>query len=237
MMKRLFLLFCLLCPVAVQAAPEAAVDLSQDFIPVTEDFDGAHLMIFGALRRSSSDIAVVLEGPSVNAVVRPKVRRFGVWVNDEAQKISDVPSFYAVLTSAPIKDIAYQATLKRYGLSLDLLSPEGMAADGFKANRRDKGLYLQIEDGVKIRDKKLFRADIDLPPNVPVGAYKASIYEISNGGLVASRTTTFKIEQIGINGFIKQSAQNRPVIYAFACLALMLAIGWLSARLFRKVSK
>lgn len=237
MIMRLLALCVFLWPLSAAAAPEAAVDLSQDFIPVTEDFDGANLMIFGALRRASSDIVIVLEGPAVKAVVRPKVRRFGVWVNEEAQTITDVPSFYAVLSSRPVAKIASRSFVQKNGFSLAGLAPQGTYAEGFRSSRVAKGLYLQIEDGVRIRDKKLFRADVKLPPNVPVGSYKASIYEISGGSVVANRSTTFKIEQIGVNGLIKQMAHRQPVLYAIMCLVLTLAIGGLAARIFRKVSK
>lgn len=237
MIRALLLFILLVFPQMAWATPEAAVDLSQDFIPVTEDFDGAHMMIFGALRQASSDVVVVLEGPKAQAMVREKVRRFGIWVNDEAQDVEDVPSFYAVLSSRPLTQGMDRWLVRKYGLDLDSLPLASKAGHGVKLNRMAKGLYLENDKGVRIRDRKLFRADIDLPPNVPVGVYKASIYEISSGRIIADRTTEFKIEQIGVNGWIKYMAHKRPVYYAVMCLVICLGVGFVSAHLFRKVSK
>ena len=233
----LFLLFWVfILPNNSYAAREATADLAEDFIPITEDFDGATMTVFGALRSPESNVVVVIEGPAIKALVRAKVRRYGVWVNDEPQTISPAPSFYAVLSSRPVAKITDDKTIQKLGLTLAALTMNGLAGEGLKRDRKDKGLYLERDDGARIRDKKLFRADVRLPPNVPVGTYRASVYELSGGKVVASRTTSFSVAQIGIGGSIKHLALKRPVLYAMMALVFALGIGGGAAHLFRKVS-
>jgi uncharacterized protein (TIGR02186 family) len=214
MMKSLALVIMLLLnalPIA-RAEPEAVVDLAEDFIPVTEDFDGARMTVFGALRSTKSDIVVVFEGPPAKAMVRAKIKQLGIWVNDGSQRLEPVPSFYAALSSRPLDALMKPEALKALGVGLNALPLDGLAGEGFKQSRTLKGLYLEKGDGVKIRDRKLFRADIQLPPNVPVGTYRATIYEIKNGAVAASRETSFKIEPIGIFGRrIAQPQSHHPM--------------------------
>ncbi|MFA6280572.1 MAG: TIGR02186 family protein [Bdellovibrionales bacterium] len=230
------LFFLLIFSQPLSAAPEALADLAEDFIPVTEDFDGAHMMVFGALTSAKSDIVVVFEGPPAKALIRAKVKKLGIWVNDEPQLIEPVPSFYAVLSSRPLTDMMKPEALTLRGLGLNSLPLDSVAGQGLLKNRLAKGLYLEMPDGVKIRDKKLFRADINLPPNVPVGAYKATIYEIKNGVITASRVTTFKIAPIGLASMIRNLSVRQPALYAALAIALVLLIGGFAATLFRKAT-
>lgn len=239
MISRLFLLAAALWLLAVPpavAAPEAAVDLSQDFIPVTQDFDGARLTVFGALRQAASHIVVVFEGPPATALVRPKVRKYGIWINDEAQKLENIPSFYAVLSSRPVSKITDKKTAEKLMLGVAYLPVSGTAAEGLLQNRQTKGFYYDNDQAVRIRDKKLFRVDVDLPPNVPVGEYKASIYEFAGGTLVASRNTSFKIAQTGLNGSIKNMAVAHAGLYAMLAVVMALGVGAGAAHLFRRMT-
>lgn len=237
MMSRFLCLFLLLViALPVRAEPEAVVDLAEDFIPVTGDFDGARMTVFGALRYSRSDIAVVFQGPPAKALVREKVRQLGIWINAEPETLSPVPSFYAVLSSRPLEKMMSATTKEKLALGLDALTLDGAAGRGLVENRMAKGLYVELPHAVKIRDRKLFRADFYLPPNVPVGTYKAMIYEINGGNVAASREATFKIEPIGMPSLIRRMALQHPFAYAILAVFLVLFIGGASARLFRKAS-
>ncbi|HAX91819.1 MAG TPA: hypothetical protein DCY07_06390 [Rhodospirillaceae bacterium] len=235
----LYLLVLLAAPFAssvAHAEPEAVVDLAEDFIPVTEDFDGARMTVFGALRSSKSDIIVVFEGPPAKALIRAKIKQYGIWVNDNPQTLEPVPSFYAVLSSQPLNKLMKPDALEKLALGLNALSLNGAAGEGLKLDRAAKGLYIELPAAVKIRDKKLFRADIYLPPNVPVGTYKAMIYEVRGGAVAASRETSFKIEPIGMASMIRRLAVEHPILYAALAIILVLLIGGVSAHLFRKAS-
>lgn len=238
-MMRLFALFLFLLLFAfdAKAQTEAVVDLAEDFIPVTQDFDGAHMTVFGALLSSKSDIVVVFEGPPAKALVRAKIKQMGIWVNGDPETLEPVPSYYAVLSSRPLSEIADAKLIEELGLGVDMLSlGAGKAVEGLKQNRKERGLYIELGQGVKIKDKKLFRADLRLPPNVPIGNYKATIYEIQKGAVKASRTTSFKIAQVGIGSTLKNLATENPAIYAMMSIVLVLSIGGIAAFAFRRMS-
>ena len=109
-MIRLIALFLLLAMPA--KAEEIVLGLSRDEVAITATFDGSEILIFGAIKRDApartdSDLGVIVTvaGPDVPVTVRKKDRRLGIWVNTESVEIDVAPSFYAVATNRPLKEI------------------------------------------------------------------------------------------------------------------------------------
>lgn len=217
-----------------QARRKAVADLSQDFVAVTEGFDGAHLTVFGVLK-SPADVAIVVEGPLAQAKVRTKKRQLGIWINGDPETFDFVPSYYAVVTSKPIGKMLSKETAKKYGIGTHTLPfADTDAGRGLVEVKRKSGLYMDTEEGVEILDSKLFRADIDLPASVPIGVYKTYIYEFSNGHLLASRTEEMRVAQVGLGATISELSRSQPTLYAVLSLVLTLGIGGGAAYLFRR---
>lgn len=236
-MKKLILL-CLmaLCfSTPALADKNVVADLSEDFVGVKEGFNGARLTVFGVLK-SRADVAIVLEGPPEKVRVRQKERQYGIWMNGVPRVIAPVPSFYSVISSRPIDKVVKKAISKRYGLEPAYL-PFGETPHGrglVKAKEGQK-LYQFAPQGIKILGKKLFRADIQLPANVPIGTFKAHIYEFSGKKLLASRTETLKVAQVGFNERLSHMAHHQPALYAILCLIMSIGIGSAVAYLFRRM--
>ena len=235
-MKKLILILCFfLIAMPVQAGRKVVADLSDDFVAVSEGFSGARITVFGALR-GASDIALVIEGPAADAHVRAKKKVLGIWVNGGATVLKDVPAFYAVATSRPIEEMVSKSMAKKYKLGTDEILPDTKEAKGFLAVKKEQNLYQYLPRGVRILEWKLFRVDIDLPANIPIGAYKAHIYEFINGHFFASRTSPLKVGQVGTGAQLNKMAHDEPALYAFFALVLALGIGAAAAYVFRKVS-
>lgn len=220
---------------SVWAAGRIAAALSDDFVAVSEGFSGARLTVFGALR-GASDIALVIEGPSADALVRTKKNFFGIWVNGPPTVLKKVPSFYAVATSRPIEDMISPSMAKKYNLGAKYVLPDEEISKGFLEVKTEQKLYQYIPKGVRIMEWKLFRVDVNLPANVPIGEYKAHIYEFINGHFFASRTSPLKVGQVGTGAQLNSLAHDQPYLYAFLALVMSLGIGGGAAYLFRKVS-
>lgn len=235
MIKRLAVLLCLLLlAFPAQAARKAVADLSQDFVAVNEGFAGAHLMVFG-LMKAQGDIAIVIEGPPALAHVREKTKMLGIWINGEPQLLENVPSYYAVVTSRPVEKMVGGDLAKQLGIGAENLPfAQTEAGRGLIALRRARGFYQEMPEGVRILENRLFRADINLPASVPIGVYKAHIYEFANGELAASRTEDLQVAQVGLGAQISSLARGSPLIYGFLSLFLSLGIGGASAHLFRR---
>ncbi|MGE4351230.1 MAG: TIGR02186 family protein, partial [Bdellovibrionales bacterium] len=231
--------FCL----AVSAQPAwakrtkvVAANLTDNFVGVSEGFDGAKLTVFGVLK-NRADAVIVIEGPPVEAKVRAKVKQAGIWINGQPQIIGPVPSYYAVVSSKPIKEIVGEKTALEYGLDIDHLPlAQTPAGAGYVSTKKGQGLFRYRERGVNILESNLFRADLFLPASVPIGAYQAHIYEFSKGNLTAKREETLNVAQVGLNADISRMARTQPAGYALLALMLSLGIGGGSAYVFRKMS-
>lgn len=234
----LLLALCVLmaCPAAHAAKKVVAANLTDNFVGVSEGFDGAKLTVFGVLK-NKSDAVVVIEGPQASAQVRAKSKQMGIWVNGDPEILDSVPSFYAVVSSKPIDQIVDAKTALEYGLDVDHLAiAQTPVGEGFVNVKKAQNLFQYQAGGVKILESNLFRADIFLPPSVPIGAFRAHIYEFSSGTLSAMREETFNVAQIGMNATINKMARTKPALYALMALVLALGIGGGAATLFRRMS-
>ena len=135
-MRRALLLLAAAPLLMAQAEPKLVPDISARSIEIRYSFTGAQLLLFGAVLypggrvpRDLTDIIVVLKGPVEPILVREKQKIAGIWMNADSGRFRSAPSFYAVASSAPVRELVDERTAAIYELGLqDLqLSPGGGA--------------------------------------------------------------------------------------------------------------
>jgi uncharacterized protein (TIGR02186 family) len=246
------LLLLLAAPLAAQETVVTGV--STDNIALNATFDGSELFVFGAIRRDappkpgagSPDIVITIKGPPRPVRVRHKERRFGIWVNREARIFIDVPSFYSVLTSSEMADVAPQ-TLRRYQIGLNsLLLPEkargGGGADQSKPEFREAflrlktqaGLYREYPGRVEFLTESLFRASVPIPANVPIGGYRVQVVLFHGTLPIAEQTLDLHVSKTGFEQFSYDLAINQSLLYGLLTVSLALMTGWLAGVIFRR---
>ena len=249
-MKRFALLVAL--PLLIGASqPVLVPDVSSRSIEIRYSFTGAQLLLFGAILypggRSPTkplDIAVVVKGPVEPILVREKQKIAGIWMNADSHRFRSAPSFYAIASSRPVRDMVDERTAAIYELGLnDLqLSPGGGALPDkerrFEAGLRDlrqrQGLYAENGQAVEISQHVLYRARINIPSQVPVGTYTAETFLIDNGRVVAAATRDIEIGKSGFERFIAVAARRYAFFYGLAAVMLSLGLGWFAAWLFAR---
>ena len=93
-MMRLFVVLIMLVSFPVYAQENIlTVDLAQDSVDITTGFDGAYLSLFG-VKYNGGQVAVVIKGPTSDALVRKKESVGGMWMNRSSLRFRDVPQFY-----------------------------------------------------------------------------------------------------------------------------------------------
>ena len=188
---------------------------------------------------------IVLEGPTEAIRLREKTKVAGIWINTHSSEFRSAPSFYAVASSRPIKDIVDERTAAIYELGLPWLqlSPIGAIdpaaqarfAAGLVDLRAREGLYQQDEHGVQLREQVLYQARIRLPSSVQTGTYTAETFAITRGRVIASAVSKVEVRKLGFERFIAASADSQPFLYGLIAVTLSLAMGWLAGRLFALV--
>ncbi len=250
-MTRLAAILAFLCAAAMPARAEDIVaGLSQSHVSITTDFSGSEIFIYGAVKREAPipegpplDVIVVVIGPSEPVAVRRKQRSFGIWVNGPAVQVDSAPSFYAVATTRPFRDVISYTDDLRYRVGLDHAvrligdtSDEVYPEEYRKAVvrlRTAEGLYFEDSGAVTVTDETLFQTEVRLPANLVEGAYDARIFLLRDKQVISEYTATIQVEKVGLERWIYNLSQQQPALYGLLSIAIALAAGWLASTFFR----
>jgi uncharacterized protein (TIGR02186 family) len=241
----------LLLPMTSPAQETVVTGLSTGNIALNATFDGSELFVFGAIRRTAPiaedakplDVVITIKGPAMPVTVRRKDRVLGIWVNEASVGVREAPSFYAIASTRPLKDLLTETERLRYGIGMDqaVRKVEGASgvtdltpfAEAVVRLRRANGLYEQLDGGVTLAEDTLFQTDITLPANILEGDYLAEFFLVREKQVVASGSAIIVVEKTGIERWLYNLAQDRPLVYGLFSVALALAAGWLAAAAFR----
>ena len=250
-MRRALLILGVTPLLMAQAEPKLVPDISSRSIEIRYSFTGAQLLLFGAIiypggrvPSKPADVVVVLKGPVEPILVREKQKIAGIWMNADSNRFRSAPSFYAVASSAPVRDLVDERTAAIYELGLqDLqLSPGGGALPDkerrFEAGlldlRKRQGLYAEHPHGVEISEGVLYRARISIPSQVPVGTYTAETFLIQDGRVIAVATRDIEIGKSGFERWVSLVARRHEFLYGLAAVCMSLFLGWAAAMVFRR---
>lgn len=229
------------------------IGLSKETVAITSNFSGEALTIFGAVdnadpliqRQGRYDIFVILEGPSADLVARRKGRVFGVWMTVENQPFDNLPQSYLIASTRLPQDITNLNTMARLSLGVgqiriqpDKEMPQSPHVDDFvaevRAIKQRAGLYSEFTSGVRFVSQSLFRAELRLPANVPLGTHRARAYLFRSGELVAQTEAPLRIAKAGLEHRIFEFAQKQSLAYGLLSVLAALVIGWLGRVLFKR---
>ena len=91
---------------------------------------------------------------------------------------------------------------------------------------RAKDLFPEGPEKIRFINDYFFRTRFALPTNAPTGIYRIHSFLIKDGKIVERDTDLLKVEQVGLNAFVYNSAHNSAPLYAFVSILLSLASGW-----------
>ena len=247
-LRALLLILALVLPVQ---AEEIVADMSQARVAITADFDGSEILIFGAIRREAPlpagpmSVVITVEGPSTPVTVRKKDRVAGIWINTEAVDVDAAPSFYAIATSAPLReaiteteDLRHHVSIPQAIRAVDAATGAENAEDFVDALiriRASNDLYQLLEEEITVSADTLFDTLISLPSNLTEGTYRTRIFLTREGDVIDQFETAIDVRKVGLEKFIYNLAHDRPLIYGLFSLFIAIAAGWLASAFFRYI--
>ncbi len=235
---------------AVPAFAETVVlGLSQNEIAITTSFDGSEILVFGAVKREEPipegpplEVIVTVAGPSLPVNVRRKEKRFGIWVNTDAVEVDQAPSFYAVATSGPLRDVLSDVEDLRHKISVprairSVGAPMGIEdaasfTDALIRIRTANDLYQLMESHVAVDDQTLFRGRIELPAALTEGDYQTRIFLTRGGEVISQYETSIDVRKVGLERWLFGLSREQPILYGLMSLAIAIAAGWLASAAF-----
>ncbi|WP_084860984.1 TIGR02186 family protein [Salibaculum halophilum] len=247
-------LVLLLVLAAPLRAEEVVLGLSRDEVAITATFDGSEILVFGAVKREAPipdetdlDVIITLAGPSERVTVRRKARVAGIWANVDAVEVDAAPSFYAVLSSAPldtalnaVADLRYDITIPRairsVGAPMTVQDAEAFTEALIRIRER-AGLYQVLENAVDLEEDTLFRGRVSLPANLTEGPYSTRIFLTRDGSVVDVYETEIAVNKVGLERWLYELSRNRPLLYGLMSLAIAIAAGWSASTAFRLLQR
>lgn len=246
-------------PDPVDGARESIqADVSARSVAITSSFTGTEIVIFGAVDNSKQpsaeagyyDVVIVLEGTAQRLVARRKSNVAGMWLNTQSITFESVPSYYAIVSTRPLEEVANPLLLREHDIGFERvrMTPirgwetgittsdlEDFRSSVIRLKQRD-GLYRAEDYGVVFIGRSLFRASIELPANVPVGPLEARVYLFRSEQLLGSYKTRVALEREGLERWLHGFAFDRPVIYGIFTVALAVFAGLAASAMFRRGS-
>jgi len=255
-LRACFILFGLMSVASAGVARDrqesVEADASTRQVAITSSFTGTEILLFGTVENSvqpspeagTYDIVAVVEGVGAPAVVRKKSRVGWLWINTSSQRFMPVPSYYAIVSTRPVDEIADTKILDANGIGFDHirmipaqaswkqpLDPTELAS--FKKAlihlKEEERLYVKSDFGVSFIGRSLFRATVALPPNVPVAPLTASVYLFKEGKLLGQYKSRVMLQREGVERFIHEFALNKPFSYGLLTIAMAAAAGLAAA--------
>ena len=251
-----------LVPLQTGGAPAISAALTDATVRVSSDFRGDKIVLYGAVfdpMARPSDVVVIVRGPDQPVRIARKSRVAGVWINSRPVVFQGAPGFYIAASTRALDDIARFGTLRKLEAGVDHLAIHApdeqrvetrygvrdmvvsrLGADYFDWRsavirlKEKAGLYDTNDHGVRFVDKGLFRAEIALPAEAPIGRYDVRILLFQNGQPVSQKDRTLTVEQVGAERTLYLWAHQRPWSYGLAAMAFALGAGWAASSAFRR---
>jgi uncharacterized protein (TIGR02186 family) len=243
-------------PTTGEVRETVQADVSTRSVAVTSSFTGVEIIVFGAVengRQTSAesglyDIVIVVEGTPTRLVARRKSNVAGLWVNTHSITFESVPSYYAIVSTRPLDELADPLVLRENDIGFEYVRMAPIRGwetgvttadlEDFKSavvwlKQRD-GLYIEDQYGVAFIGRSLFRAAIDLPANVPVGPLEARIHLFRDGRLLSTYRTRVNLRREGIERFLHTAAFSYPLLYGLFTVLLSVGAGLAASTVFRR---
>lgn len=229
---------------ASASAKPIIADMSEYRIAIDSDFSGKRMLLFGA-RNDPGNVVIVVRGPERDVTIRKKSRVFGVWVNSEQIKLSDVPYYYSITGSHPMDALAPSNLYSALEVGMEHIdfasySEEKSAnrpafVKAFKDIQQQQGLYSDFTQPVTFMGSTLFKSALYFPDNLPRGEYAVDIYLFEDGILSGVQTLPMKVDKVGFDAFIFNMAHNHAFLYGVMAIMIAVGAGWTVSFLFSKL--
>lgn len=222
--------------------------LSDDAVQITSSFTGEQIVVFGAVRgtpaaNTAYQVAIIVQGPEQDVVVRQKDRLFGIWANRMSRQFTSVPSYYVMHLSENFSAELSPADLIQYRLGVSSL-PFVQEANSEATARRfafalvglksAHGLYAERKREVEFLAPNVFRTTFFLPSDIPTGEYRVSVYLFRGKTFLAGETQVLAVAKGGFSQRIARAALDFPLTYGLVCVALAVFTGWFAGVVFRR---
>ncbi|UCH73892.1 MAG: TIGR02186 family protein [Rhodospirillales bacterium] len=233
---------------AARAEEPLVADLSEHLVKITMGFEGAELLLFGAVD-GEGEIVVLVHGPPETLTVRRKARTAGIWMNRDEMTFESVPAFYQVMATSQPGNWLPDAVRERHQIGVGHLELQPardprhgagpLATSEFREalirRKQELGHYGAEVGSVKMLSARLFRTDVLFPTNVPTGTYTVEVLRVRDGTVISAQSTPLYVSKIGVLAEIFGFAHDYAAFYGVFAILFATLAGLSANAAFRKV--
>ena len=221
--------------VAAAADHSLVTGLQSEHVDVTINFTGKDTLIFGALAKPG-DVIIKVSSPVMNVDLSRKRSVGPFWLDGGKLTVRKTPGLYYLLSSKPLAKIVSPAIEQQYGLHLqdalkqaqiDSAAVAGMGdwKSAFIALKKEAGLFRKLPNAVKLVEKRLFVATIQLPANIPLGTYHLEIYLVQHGRIISHKTRLLDVNQVQMEHWVANAVDLHSWLFGFSFTVFALFLG------------
>lgn len=221
--------------IAAAADHSLVTGLQSEHVDVTINFTGKDTLIFGALGKQG-DVIIKVSSPEMAVDLSRKSAVGPFWLDGGKLTVRKTPGLYYLLSSKPLDKIVSPAIEQKYGLHLrDALKQANIdtaaAAEmgdwksAFIALKKEAGLFRKIPDAVKLLEKRLFVATIQLPAKIPLGTYHLDIYLAQHGRIISHQTRKLEVNQVQMEHWVANAVNLHSWLFGFSFTVFALFLG------------
>ena len=194
---KLFLIFYLVFFISVFKANSKKLiiaDISDNKINIDVGFKGAKLLFFGVIDEKG-DVVVSVTGPRKTVEVRKKEKKMGLWLNSDTKVFFDVPSYYYVASTRPLKELNADNVLQINQVGIENIRFAGAEeqeersswVNGIIKSMIEAGRYNPEQGLIQISDKRLFKTELNFSAELVEGQYLVDTLLLRKGAVIAAR--------------------------------------------------
>lgn len=208
-------------------------DISDNKINIDVGFKGAKLLFFGVIEEEG-DVVVSVTGPRKAFKVRKKEKKMGVWLNSDTKTFFDVPSYYYVASTRPLKELKADNLLRINQVGIKNIRFAGAEdkeersdwIDGIVKSMIEAGRYNPEQGLIKLSDKRLFKTELSFSAELVDGQYLVDTLLLKNGNVIAARRSFINVSKSGYGEKIYKLANNNSFLYGLTAVIFALIFGF-----------
>ena len=233
-----------------QMPPNIIIDENEKDIRIKPNISGTEVVLYGAMPSGKKDIIIEVVGPARNISLEEKRRVYGFWLGLGRAEYFQVPSYYNIMSSRKLSEIADQSVFDKLRLGVINLPLGNAKISNTKTNQNifnknlkkymlDKGQFKIGENKIAVKSGPgkvgIFSAEFLLPSNSYQGKYFVRYFIFQNGEFISYAENKIDLKQAGFSRAIWLTATNFPLLYGILAVILSGSIGWLISTIFRRL--
>ena len=230
--------------------PNIIIDENEKDIRIKPNISGTEVVLYGAMPSGKKDIIIEVVGPARNISLEEKRRIYGFWLGLGRADYFQVPSYYNIMSSKKLSEIADQSVFDKLRLGVINLplgnakisnskTSQNIFNKNLKKYMLDKGQFKIGENEISVKSGPgkvgIFSTEFLLPSNSYQGKYFVRYFIFQNGEFISYAENKIDLKQAGFSRAIWLTATNFPLLYGILAVILSGSIGWLISTIFRRL--